>query len=162
MKNGKREDTHKVRRPLPPLRHLRNTQRQHRAPHRLPILILIQLSVQIQLKVHQLRRAQRHDDLPRVRRGRDDRLALRYSPLVHAAVREDVSDAVWVYLEERVGADLLHGEGGRGGEETGILDFFDRLADAEDQGTVHERQDDIRIESICWGGGGENLIDDSN
>ena len=94
-----RKKTYKVWRALPPLRHLPNTQRKNRAPHRLPILILIQLPVQIKLEVHELRGAQRDDDLAPVRRRAHDRHARGHAPLVHAAVREHVADAVRVHLQ---------------------------------------------------------------
>jgi len=71
-----------------------NTQGKHGAAHGFPILILIQLSIQVKLKVDQLGRAQSHNDLPLVRSRTDNGLTLRDPPLVHAAVRENVSDTV--------------------------------------------------------------------
>jgi hypothetical protein len=142
--DGKRlQVANQIRRPLSALGHLRDTQRKHRTSHRLPVLVLVQLPVQIKLKVHQLRGTQRHDDLALVRRRAHDRLALRHAPLVHAAVGEDVSDALRVYLQERVGADLLDGECRRGREEAGVLHFFNRFSDGEHQCTVDEGEDDV-------------------
>lgn len=52
-------------------------------------------------------------------------------------------------LEERVGADLLDCECGCGGEETGVLDFFDCFADGEDEGAVYKGEDDVGVVRVC-------------
>jgi len=59
-----------------------------------------------------------------------------------------MSDTIRVDLEKRVSTDLLHSNGGRRRQESGVLHFFDRFPDGKDEGTVHEGQDDVRIEWI--------------
>lgn len=90
--------TYKVRCSLAPLRNIPNAQRKDCAPHRLPILIFVQLPVQVQLKVHQFCRTQSYDDLPLVGRRRNDGLASWDTPFVYPAVRQDVSNSLWVNL----------------------------------------------------------------
>lgn len=90
--------TYKIWRPLSPLRNIPNTQRKDCASHCLPILVFVQLPVQVQLKVHQFCRTQSYDDLPLVGRRRNDSLARRDTPFVYPAVCQDVSNALWVNL----------------------------------------------------------------
>ena len=51
-----------------------------------PILIFIQLAIQIQLEVHQLSRAQSYHNLALVGRRSDNSLALWHPPFVYATV----------------------------------------------------------------------------
>jgi hypothetical protein len=90
--------TYKIWCPLTPLRNVPNAHRKDCASHCLPILVFVQLSVQVQLKVHQFCRTQSYDDLPLVCRRRNDGLARGNTPFVYPAVRQDVSNALWVNL----------------------------------------------------------------
>jgi len=98
-----------------------HTQRKHWPSQCLPVLVLIKLSIQIQLKVC---RTQCYHDLPLVRRRPYNRLSLGHPPLVDTSIDKDMSDALSMHLQESIGADLLHREGGRGGEKACILNFL--------------------------------------
>ena len=124
---------------------LRDTEREHSTTHGLPILIFVQLPIKVQLEVDQFSRTQSHHDLPLVRRCTNDGLARRHPPFVNTMVNEDVSDTVWVNLEQGVSADLLHRKSRCGRKEARVLNFLDRLADAEHQCSVDERQDDVGV-----------------
>lgn len=106
--------THEEWRSLTTFRHLSNAQCKHGAAHSLPVLILIQLAIEVKLKVDQLRRTQSHNDLTLVRGRTYNCLAGWYTPLVDATVCEDVTDTMWVDLQQCVGADLLHRKCGGG------------------------------------------------
>ena len=89
---------YKICRSLTPFRHVSNAHCKDCASHCFPILVFVQLPVQIQLKVHQFCRIQSHDDLPLIGRRGNDRLARGDTPFVYSAVGQDVSDALWVNL----------------------------------------------------------------
>ena len=102
-------------------------------------MVLVQLSIQVQLEVHQLCRAERNNDLALVRRCTNDGLASWYSPLVDSTVSKNVADTVRVNLKQRVGADLLDSKCWGGGKEAGVLNFLDCLPNGQDERSVDER-----------------------
>lgn len=102
--------SHEVGRSLSPLRHISDAHRKHLRSHILPLLILVQLPVHVELKVDDLVRRQGSDHLALVRRSADDGLPWSDLPLVDALVCEDVSDTAGVDLKESVVAELLHSE----------------------------------------------------
>ena len=141
--------TYKVGSSLPSFWHLCDAQGQDGATHSLPILIFIELSIKIELEVHKLCRAERHYDLTFVGRCAHDSFSLRYSPFVDSSIRKNVSYTMRMNLQECVGADLLDCECWSGGQETGILDFLNRLSNTEYESTIHEGQNDVGIKGVC-------------
>lgn len=135
--------THQIRRPSPAIWDLGNADTSRLAGQCLFLLVLGQASLRIKLKVDELVRAQRDDDLSLVRRCGDDRRSDRYVPFVYTVRRSDMSQAVRVDLEQTSVSQLLHCESRAGRQEAGVVDFLDSLADGQDKGTVRERQDDI-------------------
>ena len=87
--------THQVGCSLSSFRDLSDAQGQHGAAPSFPILILIELAIQIKLKIDQLRRAQCHDYLSLVGSRADDCLALWDFPLVDSMIIQDVPDTLW-------------------------------------------------------------------
>jgi len=98
------------------------------------------MSIQIQLNVC---RTQRYHDLPLVRRRPYNRLSLGHPPLVDTSIDRNMSDALSMHLQESIGADLLHREGGRGGEKACILNFLDSFTNGEHERAVDEREDEL-------------------
>lgn len=130
---------------MSPCRNLRNAHRQDFNAHVLPLLELVQLPVEVELKVHDLVRRERDDDLALVGRAREDGLAGPDLPLVDALVGEDMPNSSRVDLKKGVVAELLDAERGRGGDEARVGDFFDRVANRENEGAVDEREDDVGV-----------------
>lgn len=130
--------THEVGGPLPAFGHLSNAHRQDLGAHLLALLELVQLSIEVQLKVDDLARVERRDDLPLVRSSADNGLIRPNLPFVDALVGKNVSNAARVDLEKSVVAELLNAEGGRRRDETRIADLLNRVANRQDEGTVDE------------------------
>ena len=51
-------------------------------------------------------------------------------------------------LDEGIVSQGRAGEGGCGSQEAGVCDLLDGLTDAEDQGGVDERHDDVGVELV--------------
>ena len=133
----KRDDVHRlvvtsnreVGRPPSSFRHIGDRNTRSVSRQRLALLVLVQRSLLVELKVDELLCAKRNDDLILIRGRRDDRCACRSVPLVDAVGGADMPKASGVDLEETGRAELLHGQRRAGREESSVVDLLDRLAD---------------------------------
>ena len=143
------QGAYEIRRSLSSFGNFPNAQCKHRASHCFPILIFVQLPIQIQLKIHQFCGTQSHDNLARICRRCNDGLARGHAPFVYPAVNQDVSNALWMDLQECVVPNLLHGKSWCGRKKSGVLDFFYVLTDRKDKSAVHEGKDDVGVVDLC-------------
>src|SRR5688572_14040225 len=107
-----RKHTHQIRSPLSAFRYLSNAQGKDSASYCVPILILVELAIQIQLEVHELRGAESHNDLSLVGSCGDNGLAFGDPPFIHSPVSQDVPNTMRVNLQKGIGTDLLNPDGG--------------------------------------------------
>lgn len=56
-----------------------------------------------------------------------------------------MADSARVDLEKGVLAELLNAERGSRGDEAGVADFFNRVADGKDECAVDEGEDDVGV-----------------
>ena len=114
-------------------------------------LVLIQLSLQIQFEIHELCGTQCDDYLPLVRRCCHDRFGCWSPPFVYSAIGKDMANAVRVDLQECIGPNLLDRQRRGRREETRVLNFLYCFTNGEDQSTVDEGEDDVRVVNVCSG-----------
>lgn len=79
----------------------------------------------------------------------DDGLLAGRLPLVDALVGADVADAVGVHLHERVVAERVAAERGRGAQEARVRHLLHGLPDGEHECCVYERHYDVGIVFLC-------------
>jgi hypothetical protein len=103
----------------------------------------------VHLEVDKLSASKCDDDLAHVDGAAHDGFLAGRLPLVDTLVGANVSDAVGVDLHEGVIAELRAGECGGGAQETRVRHFLDRLTDAQYQGGVDERHDNVRVKVVC-------------
>ena len=99
----------------------------------------------VELKVDDLAARYADRDLPVVGGRAANLLPARRLPLVDAAVGEQVADAHWIDLHNRVFADEPHEDRRRVGLEARVSHLLDRLAHRKDQSGVDERDDNVSV-----------------